>query len=330
MKILQNHKINSRTYTSFVPDELALLQSKEKNYLFDLSYMTTIDINGDKALEFLQGQLTCDVSVLSDIQMARGAQCNLKGRILSLLDIINLNGTKIILPDDMKESTQNSLIKTAMLSRVTIKSTANYKIYGFYLQNKKDLIPFSTFLPTDANALAQNNNYSYYHLNNGFYIFVIASEMADDCVKQFSDHDQLLGSLTWHTLQLMRKQIEIYPESRGLFLPHRLGLHETSYISFNKGCYKGQEIIARTHYRATIKHELRLFSIQSDEAPYSGQKIFKEAEDIEIGEIIDYSILNANHYLIAVSIMKGASPRVRFEGQDREINLETVTSGHLG
>ncbi len=317
-----DHLVNSRVLTTFNSLDSELALDKKNNYLFDLSYLGVLNVLGDKAQDFLQGQLTCDVRLISDIQMIEGAQCNLKGRILSLLDVINWNGFKLVLPDDLIELTQISLTKTAQLSRVSIEKNNDLKVFGFYLQNPKDIIPDATFLPDHRYAQAHSANYCYYHLGNGFYIFIIEAGIEHEFCKIFLEHNQLLGSLTWHTLRLYNQHIDIYPESRGLFLPHRLNLHQTQYISFDKGCYKGQEIIARTHYRATLKHELRLYVIKSDKKIYSGQKLLKITDETELGELIDYSPLGNNHYLIAVSILKEAVPCTRFEGHNEAVSLQ--------
>ena len=327
MHIMKNtftHLINSRHLTTFNSSEPALKINKKNNYLFDLSYLSVIYIKGEKSQDFLQGQVTCDVRLVSDIQMIQGAQCNLKGRILSLFDIINWNGFKLVLPEDLSESTLVSLSKTAQLSRVSIQKNSSVKIFGFYLQNKDDLIPNSAFLPDNVYGQAHGSDYCYYHLGNGFYIFIVESGVAQEFSRLFAEKNQILGSLTWHTLRLYEKQIEIYPESRGLFLPHRLDLHQTQYISFDKGCYKGQEIIARTHYRATLKHELNIYIINTEQNLYSGQKIFQPTADIEQGELIDYSPIGNDSYLIAVSILKNAAELVRFEGHDRTINMKKI------
>ncbi|BCA95498.1 glycine cleavage system protein T [Legionella antarctica] len=322
MKSTFDHSINSRVFTTFGSLDSELNFNKDNNYLFDLSYLGVLNIAGDKAQDFLQGQLTCDLRLVSDIQMIEGAQCNLKGRVLSLLDVINWNGFKLVLPEDLMELTQGSFTKTAQLSRVSIEKNNDLKIFGFYLQNPNDVIPDATYLPNNLYAQAHSSNYCYYHLGNGFYIFIIHKDIEHEFCKIFLEHNQLLGSLTWHTLRLYNQQIDIYPESRGLFLPHRLGLHQTQYVSFEKGCYKGQEIIARTHYRATLKHELRFFVIQSDHNIYSGQKLLKITDETEIGELIDYAPIGTNNYIIAVSILKEAAELIRFEGHSDTIPLQ--------
>ncbi|KTD00259.1 YgfZ/GcvT domain-containing protein [Fluoribacter gormanii] len=315
------HLINNRALTSFKALESELKLLPQKNYLFDLSYLSVIDVEGNKAIDFLQGQLTCDLGGLSDIQMIQGAQCNLKGRILALMDIINWQGVKLVLPKDLQESTIHSLSKYSLLSRVSLKPNTQFKIFGFYLQNKEDIIPDTEFFPNALYAQTYNARSCFYHLGNGFYIFLVLAEHAYKIQECFMGKEQFLGSLTWHTLRLYQHQIEIYPESRGLFLPHRLDLQKTPYLNFNKGCYKGQEIIARMHYKANLKHQMKIFEIMTDHKIHSGQKLFEKPEETELGELVDFSILEPGRYLIAVSILKGTEHTVFLEGQNQSIQL---------
>ncbi|RUR13194.1 folate-binding protein YgfZ [Legionella sp. km772] len=321
---MNTHLINSRAYTSIKPitEELAL--NPQKNYLFDLPYLGVLSLEGEKSVDFLQGQLTADIQKANDIQMIQAAQCNLKGRILALLDVVNWNGIKLVLPEDILEQTQNSLSKTALLSRVSIKEEKQYKLFGFYLQNPQDLIPYSLYLPKETYAKAESSSFCYYHLGQGFYIFLIDNNQNPELSSIFAERKQLLGSLTWHSLRLKQHELSIYPESRGLFLPHRLDLQQTSYLSFDKGCYKGQEIIARTHYRATLKHQLLTYIITTEEKLFSGQKLYKSDEAVEVGELVDFSILGNNQYLIAVSIVKNAPQEFRFEHSAQIIQLKSV------
>ena len=140
-----------------------------------------------------------------------------------------------------------------MLSRVNLKENNSLKVLGHYLQNP-GRISFLTliFFLRILYGLTYGAGYCCYHLGHGFYMFLAQPECAEKICEKFGENDQFLGSLTWHSLRLAQQQIDIYPESRGLFLPHRIDLHQTPYLSFNKGCYKGQEIIARMHYKATI------------------------------------------------------------------------------
>lgn len=321
MNTMSKHLINNRELTTVNPVDQELMIPPQKNFLFDLSYLSIIDVEGIKATEFLQGQFTSDINLISDIKIGQAAQCNIKGRILALMDIINWNGFKLILPRDLQESTINSLNKYALLSRVTLKANDKYNIFGFYLQNKGDILPASEFFPTTLYAQTYSADFCMYHLGNGFYIILSQGDYGTKLKETFIKNDQFLGSLTWHSLRLAQYQVDIYPESRSIFLPHRLNLHQTPYISFNKGCYKGQEIIARMHYKATLKHQMKIFHIKTGHKIHSGQKILNKVEGTEIGEIIDFSILNEEHYLVAASILKDAGTDIFLEGSSQPVKL---------
>lgn len=296
---MQNYLINSRSFT--LVDELSreLIFDPHKNYLFDLSYLGILDFTGEKAIEFLQGQVTSDLKKLKDQEMLPGAICNLKGRILTLFQTCNLCGLKMILPVDLLEDTQKALLPAAMLSRVKIKQNNDYKILGFYFQDATDLslpeaLPAFNFYTPGMNPASTSGR---------FLLLFVGEEERTALVNTFIKTNQYKGSLAWHTLTLLNNAFDIYPETRGEFLPHHLGLHHTSYIDFAKGCYKGQEIIARMQYRAVIKHEFDLFTIQFNNPIFSGQKIMSESNSKDRGQLIDFSPITENQMLVAATVL---------------------------
>ena len=311
-----HYAINTRQMTSVAPIEDELILEPNKNYLFDLSYLGCLDVIGERASEFLQGQLSCDLREVTPNQIRSGAMCNLKGRILALLDVIDWDGLHLIVPNDLLAETQTSLTKTAAFSQVKLNPSLTHQLFGFYLQNKDELLPFNATLPEQHLGMIHEERFCAYHLGDGYYIFLVNTVNSDDIRMPFIKQSQWRGSLAWHALQLRQNRLEIYPQSRGLFLPHRLGLQLSSYLSFNKGCYKGQEIIARTHYRAKLKHEMKLFTIQTTEPLHSGQRLLDHGSNIELGELIDFCPMGDNHFLIAASVV--------FNCNERAISLETV------
>lgn len=88
----------------------------------------------------------------------------------------------------------------------------------------------------------------------------------------------------WHHQRLLQQEFELYPETLGLFLPHDLGL-ENQWIDFKKGCYRGQEIIARMHYLGQSKVHLRLLNQAQYQHLHPGDSILEN--DVKIGEVVD-------------------------------------------
>lgn len=319
-----SYQINTRALTAFAPIDEELSYESDKNYLFDLAYLAGLHVAGERAHEFLQGQLSCDVRKVNEQHMQQGAMCDLKGRILALLDVVDWHehGIQLILPRDLLLNTKASLAKTAMFSRVTLQPS-DYQIFGFYLQNENDITPFDIKLSNISYGVTSEESYCCYCLGNNFYLLLVEKAHVPLLQKQFSTCMQERGSLAWHALQLQQKRIEIYPESRGLFLPHRLGLQLSGYLSFDKGCYKGQEIIARTHYRAKLKHELKLFKIFTKETLHAGQKIVND-DNVEMAELVDFCPTGKDEYLIAASILIDHPLDVFIEGHKEKVNLITI------
>ncbi|MCA0403158.1 MAG: folate-binding protein YgfZ [Proteobacteria bacterium] len=290
--------INNRAYQLFSDLQNELTLKEDKNYLFELPYLCCLNVEGEKAIDFLQGQVTGDVSKITQEKIKSTALCNLKGRVLALLEVLDWQGIKLILPNDLSEVTASSLNKIAPLSRVKIEETNEYKMYGFYLNNDKDLLPFNKDILNTS-----DNDFFCYALSPKLYLILVKKDKETLLKASFIQKEQMRGSLAWHYLRLVAKSFEIYPDTRGLFLPHRLHLHLNDFISFNKGCYKGQEIIARTHYRATLKHGLEFFNLTIEKPLVAGKKIFALDKSTEIGEIVDYCPTGDNEYLVAAIML---------------------------
>lgn len=298
-----------------------LTLKENKNYLFALD-LSVITVTGEKTSEFLQGQLTCDVKKINETNMQSGAYCNLKGRVLALLDVVLWQGFQLVLHKNLSEAIKRSLAKTALVSRVSLHDNPASQVYGFYYNNRTDLSPFQSQLPEETCAQKSENNACIYNIGDNYYILLVSPEEKEKLCKPFLEAKQFLGFSEWHTLQVRRKRFEIYPNTQGLFLPHRVDLHKNGTISFDKGCYKGQEIIARTHYRATLKHSLQLYRVHSNQPPVAGMKVFKSDGRTEIGELVDFSPLSNEDYLVLISILYEHPLEVILEGFVSPIRLE--------
>ncbi|KTC75583.1 glycine cleavage T protein [Legionella birminghamensis] len=318
---MKNIQIDNRIYSMIAQSEETQNVQLPPGFpaLFDLSYLSVIEVTGNKSMEFLQGQLTCDISKINSETMRQAAFCNLKGRILALANIINWQNYQLILPQDLTEKTIESLNKPAMLSRVQLRAASDLSVFGLYAPpHSQALAHFGITLPTEQYAVVSSQMLCCFSLGNGFYQIISKD---NDIRNYFDKTGHLFGSAAWHQLQLLQKRIEIYPSSRGLFLPHRVDLHLAGYLDFQKGCYKGQEIIARTHYKATLKHKLAVFFIETGEDLQLGQRVLREDKSTEVGEVIDYCPIGLNRYLVAISILFEHPETVYFENHAQAVKL---------
>lgn len=293
-----------------------------QNTLFDLPHLSALNLLGEQASEFLQGQISCNVHQVNANTMRQGALCNLKGRVLALPDVLSWHGLKLILPQNLLEQTQKSLAATAMLSRVALEPATQYHLLGFYLHDATQTLPLEGVWPSEKYGVLAHNNACVYYLGDNFYLILAETNQLEAMKAPFLQHNLLQDSKAWHALRIQHGDIQIYPESRGLFLPHRLGLHNTGHLSFNKGCYKGQEIIARTHYRAKLKHAMKICAVEISDMLKPGMRIMTEDGTHEVGELVDFcNIGNSNHVMIAASLLLEYPSVVRFEGHKQTFKL---------
>lgn len=296
-----------------------------QNTLFDLSQqLSLLKVTGASAGTFLQGQISCDINAVQVNHIQQGAFCNLKGRVLSLADIMQFNDAfYLIIATELIEKISQSLSKTAALSRVALNQDNDYHVFGFYLTERNGLLPFDSNWPGEKYALISDQAGCAYHLGHGFYIVLLSSVYCEQVKRLFMDHNRFEGYDQWHRMRLKRHYITIDAESSGLFFPHRLDLHLSEFISFNKGCYKGQEIIARMHYRAQQKHTLKVFTITTQAILKKGMRLMDENGEREIGELVDFSLLpNTNKdYLIAASLLHNHPEVVYLETNHDPIRL---------
>ncbi|WP_367605598.1 folate-binding protein YgfZ [Legionella sp. W05-934-2] len=294
---MKQYTINDRvyTYSSDLSSELEV--NSDETYLCQLDYLHCISVKGDKAGSFLQGQLSCDINSIDSTHYRTGMLCSLKGRIIALMDVIHCHDYQLVMEKDITARTLSVLEKAALISHVQLKPSTRYSVLGVIGPVEKIDLPITP--PLKSDTLNQNEEACLYRIAENMHILLLQNEVADILIK--NNQTMMKGSLLWHYYCLKINRPAIYGCTQGQFLPHRLDFHlQPTMISLEKGCFRGQEIIARTHYLAKLKHGY--FTYVSHLQPETLDKIM--LNDIEIGEVIDWCPMGENQFLIAASIKK--------------------------
>ena len=266
------------------------------NILCDLSHLGLLEISGADAVTFLQGQVTNDVNLLNGSNAHYSAYCNPKGRMLALFlafahyDHLHLQFNRELLEPIMKR-----LKMYVMRSQVEIKDVSD-SIIKFGIngpQAASMLVPVFSKIPTV--------DYELVSLENGA-ILKLPSFNADARYEIFSDaanapiiwdalqaNCQLVEKPHWDWLEIQAGIPDVELKTQEQFVPQMLNLDILNGINFKKGCYTGQEIVARTHYLGTVKRRTYLAEIaaesQSDIAPQAGDKVLDSSLN-EVGQIV--------------------------------------------
>jgi tRNA-modifying protein YgfZ len=205
--------------------------------------MVAIHVNGSDANAFLQGQLSIDINATPIPK--RGCYLSRKGRIISLFYLTQSDDDFVLfMPRDISEVFIKQISKYIMRSDVTIAINASLVI---------------ALEQHNFNALTPDYFTSKPHITLGDQVIALLTESEVNQFKQAlnSKDIHVIGDWLWHKNQLQNEIPSIYPSTIAKFLPHELSLHTKNILDFDKGCYIGQEIIARMHYKATLKYHLK-------------------------------------------------------------------------
>jgi len=267
-----------------------------------LSDLTCIAVLGEKAESFLQGQLTCDVREINETQTRRAAHCTPKGRVLSSMRVFKLNGKfYLLLPQNMADATIKELKKYAMLSRVSLEKSDLIGLGCYGAEIKNALLAELDELPKLPDSAINKDNLLVIAVQGDAPRYEIISEPAllEKLYKKLPTSNLTTDNNIWKRLDIQNGIAHIYPTTTDMFTPHMLNYPALNAVSFKKGCYIGQEIIARTHYLGKAKRHLYLATIRMTDTPNPGDIIYNGSEQ-EVGVVIDAAIENDTCYLLAV------------------------------
>lgn len=242
-----------------------------KPSIYLLDYFGFIKVSGKDAANFLQGQLTADINAITSSLSSLSARCTPQGRVVSVFRIFQYQDAYFLrLPLSMVQITIESLKKFAIFSKVTIEDkSSEWVAIGFmHLNESIDTSEgYITVVPGEE-------RFEYYVPKSDFYVLW----------ERLKSYTTSLPGKAWRILDLEAGIPEIHPETSELYTAHDLNLPELNAVSFTKGCYAGQEIVARTHFRATLKQHLYRGMMTGDLTYNTPVK----SEDRSVGYIIDF------------------------------------------
>lgn len=231
-----------------------------------------IRIQGIDAHKFLQGQLTCDLNELSLGKAILGAQCNPKGRVIHNFFLGQLSDTTFLmqLPQNLVSIAIAALKKYAVFFKVSIEEEEDFKI--LFTQGN-DALPDAL---VHIEATPDVN------------IEWVQKESSATSATSLSES---LESLLKHGIAFVDLA------STEQFTPEDLGLVKSGAINFKKGCYTGQEIVARMHYKGAHKRGVGLFSIEGTLEDINDTSLTVDGKTI--GTLINYVERDNQTFILA-------------------------------
>ncbi|KRP66103.1 YgfZ/GcvT domain-containing protein [Pseudomonas orientalis] len=266
-----------------------------------LTHEGVLAVRGADAAKFLQGQLTCNLNYLSDTQASLGARCTQKGRMQSSFRILlQGDGVLLAMASELLEPQLADLKKYAVFSKSKLTDESAAWVRFGLANADQALSALGLALPVETDSVVRTDALIAIRVSPGRAELWAPAEHAERLRGQLAQTLPQAELNEWLLGQIRAGIGQVMPQTRELFIPQMLNLQAVGGVSFKKGCYTGQEIVARMQYLGKLKRRLYRLSLVTAQLPEPGTALFAPSHNSSIGEVVIAANADQSIELLAV------------------------------
>lgn len=239
------------------------------NITFELTSYSYFDLLGADSEKLLQGQISVDATKINHHTAQLAVLCSPKGRIVALFHIHRIaDGFRFVLPKEIIDHTITHIKKYAVFYKVSISPASDSSSMIVVQTDSKEKLEQSPInIPGIDSVIIYKDNLK------------SIANYAESTNTEIMDSDR-----HWYWSLASNRIAWLTADTCEQFLPHNLNLPKLAAVDFNKGCFTGQEVIARMQYKGKLKQHLQLLKTDQivDLAPLD--KLYQD--DRKVAEII--------------------------------------------
>ena len=263
-----------------------------------LDRYSIIEISGEDHLDFLQGQLTNDIKK-NEKKFIYSGMCNPKGRLFAFLRILRTPDSSsifFVIPSSLADAVQKRLMMFILRAKVVIQKAENFHLIGIIDDNP--LIDISA--DRKLNLPDQTNRSVMIFQDNDLYKQITTKHSFDD-ISNWIKKDIEFGIP------------EVMEQTQEKFLVHTCNLDLIDAVNFKKGCYTGQEIVARTHYLGKPKHRSYYGVVNSKLSLDYGEQVFEN--DQSVGAVVNFTCCEDKTYVLFEKTLDTQDDSLNIKGE---------------
>ncbi|KTB79103.1 folate-binding protein YgfZ [Pseudomonas syringae] len=266
-----------------------------------LSHEGVLAVRGVDASKFLQGQLTCNLNYLNEDTSSLGARCTQKGRMQSSFRIVfEGDGCLLAMAGELIEAQLLDLRKYAVFSKSKLTDeSADWVRFGLQ-DGDAALVSLGLDLPQQTDSVVRANDLMAIRVSPGRTELWVRSAEADSIKSRLASHLNEAPLNDWLLGQIRVGIGQVFGSTREEFIPQMINLQAVGGVSFKKGCYTGQEIVARMQYLGKLKRRLYRLTLSGEEIPQPGTALFSPVHASAVGNVVMAAQDGQNIELLAV------------------------------
>ena len=307
---------------------------RNTNTLSALDGTSLLYVGGEDATDFLQNQLSNDINKIDEKSAQLSSFSNAKGRMLGIFRVIKIDGGYVlVIPKSILQTIQQQLQKFIIMSKVILADITDQFALFTVVTDQQELLS-EVIYPADINQVYQSDSLISIHLpgSNNQSRFLMLSNKPEEAIELWAQLSQKLivnDSSNWKLQDIEAGIPTIYPETIGAFVLQMSNLQLVDGVSFKKGCFPGQEVVARMQYLGKLKRRMYLAEVKTSQCPRPGDVLTSKQSDKPdgSGKVVDAIQVSADSclFLFIAQIDKTEQNlRVVAGQQDRDIELKTL------
>lgn len=276
----------------------------------DLSHFGLIRVGGEDARDFLQGQLTGDIHSVTPDRAQLNSYCSPKGRMLGSFWVFQRGDDLYLqLPLELLESILRRLRMFVLRSKVVIEDASEQLArIGLAGDCAGTLLPFA---PVDERASETRDGLTVIRLPGDRPRFELVGPPAlmTEHWQELLSRAEQTGAEFWSLMDIRSGVPNISEDTVEAFVPQMANLQLIGGVSFKKGCYTGQEVVARMQYLGKLKRRMYRAHIETGQRPPRGAELYSPSCESGqgAGRIVDVAASPDGGYeVLAVALISSA------------------------
>ena len=256
-----------------------LAAARDHTIVADLSHNALLAVTGDDATAFLQGQLTNDVQALPQGAAQWNGWCSAKGRLIATFLLVKrADGYLLMLPAAIAPAVAKRLGMFVLRSKVKIADASESLTRIGFAGKSAGVIVARQFGHTpDPMRSLEKDGAACVSIDAGRFVVLAPTERATALWDALAEHATAAGPDAWSWSLIQAGIPTIVAATQEAFVPQMANLDLVGGVSFHKGCYPGQEIVARTQYRGILKRRMARVHLGGEARPVEGQSVYSAA-----------------------------------------------------
>jgi folate-binding protein YgfZ len=276
-----------------------------------LEHEALLHITGPDTLKFLQGQTTCDTRKVNPGNAASGAFCTPQGRVICdfLLSELGPEHFALRMRRDIRDRSSAAFAKYIVFSKARLDASRDdwqcVAVWG--IDAAQALREVFAQVPAARFGASSGDNFVLVQLDEAGREFecYLHSATASQLLSRLATLMSLGTEAGWRARQIADGIARIEAATVEEFVPQSLNYDLTGSISFNKGCYTGQEVVARLHYRGKAKRRTYLFELAGETPCVAGTALYSAGTGQNSGNVVNASCFEGVTRLLATATVEG-------------------------